>query len=300
MINTNNIAAYINFLFVHNNNQNAPKEVIDSWTNLNDEEIQLHLKGLYEHWNLDTTQSRKLEQEFISKQQKTIYDIPKPAPQKVAPQHDDILINQPSYSAQQPNSNNYQYQNNYSAPDKKKLPWPFILVGILVIGAGAYYFLQQSNDTVNNTATIPTAQKIDSINNMTSIADTAVSAVIVVPEQTEDDKINSKVIYQLLEAEHTQNFYDIYQKFADGKIERYWDVRYPSEEEIKALYEKTWSKNTNIKHENIIIEKVSINAYDVTSTYSRYDIEKNKEFAISVKTRYVFDENNKIISTYGL
>ena len=102
-----------------------------------------------------------------------------------------------------------------------------------------------------------------------------------------------------MDAEYRQNIYNIYSTFSEN-MERYWGVNYPTFDEIKKLYDDSWNKRTNIKHDDVVIEKVGYNKYNVTATYSYYDLEKQQSVQKQTRTRYEFDSNHKIVRTYGL
>lgn len=308
-ITQDNIVAYINFLFKRNNDVDAPKEILNSWKTLSNEEIQIHLKGLYQHWNIDNLRSDSMEQEFLglSKGPSPIFDIPKPNSVSSIP-----------HQAYQETPNNNQQSFQQPIVTTKKNTTSNIIIGVLagIIIAGSLIWLNTKNDTQNNTSVVPTpsietsttvrSQSIAPATITTTVneaidtlASAATETVETETESTEQDAKNAQTIERLFEAEYSQNFHQIYKAFSPN-VEKYWAINYPTEAELRNLYEKTWSKRTNIKHDDVSIQKVGPNQYNVQATYSAYDVEKQETIRRKVVTRFEMDSNNKIIKTYGL
>ncbi|RQO31556.1 hypothetical protein DBR32_06250 [Taibaiella sp. KBW10] len=293
MINKNNIVAYINFLYKRKFGQEAPQELLESWKDLNDSEVTIHMNGLYRHWNLDAISSKNYEQEFIS-QSRTGHApiIPNPPPVS--------KIEYPTHSSPQAEQN---YSNvppaPFNAATKTKSSggaWIFAIVGLLLIGALAYYFVvidKQNTDVSKDVKTTDTA-------NATKTPEKAPEPIqAAAPAQTEDDRVNAREIQDLLTAEQARNFESIYQHFSPN-MERYWDINYPTYDELSARYQRTWDITQNNEHSNIKVDKISDNTYDVSTTYSYYSIKDQKQKRVASKVRFVFDGDHKIIKTYGL
>ena len=288
MINKSNIEAYIQYLFQHKNGQKAPGEILDSWLQIEEADLSKHLQGLYRHWNLSETAASELEQSFIKTSQKTpLYDIP-----------------QPEASSYQ--SNPTDAQPLQSKPKSyKNLAIVVSILLLAVLAGGAYYIMNNhSNADVDNTTHVP---DIDMQDNAVEAPATAQPAEIpeaepataVEVEQNGNDNLNIATLRILLKAESNQNWETILTTFSPT-IEQYWAVNYPTPEEIEALYRTAWEKRNDIKQDNIVIDKVADNTYNVKSTFSYYDIEKQKTFSKQINTRYEFDDNHKIVKTYGL
>lgn len=297
MINRNNIVEFISFLYQKKFNQPAPQDLLDSWSGLNDNETTIHLNGLYRHWNLDAISSKNYEQEFLSRTKGTthtpIFPGANPVPDNTNYQQ------QPAYPQ------NPAPQQQYTAPPSPPPPAPKKggsgwIIGLLlvIIAAGAGYYVWDLNR--KDTSAPP---EVTATDNNIKKADTAQKAPVPVqaakPEQTEADKKNARVIHDLLYAESGRSFDDIY-KYFDPNLERYWGINYPTYDELKAEYEKTWGKTENNEHSNVRINKVSDNTYDVMSTYSFFSLKDQKQKRVDSKIRFVFNKENKIIRSYGL
>lgn len=70
-IHTSNIAQFIKYLFWKRKGAMPSQELIDSWTSLNNEEIQLHLKNLFSTWGLSEEEMNQEIQKFIHSQRPT-------------------------------------------------------------------------------------------------------------------------------------------------------------------------------------------------------------------------------------
>lgn len=298
-INQENIVSYINYLFKKNNNTDAPHEIIQSWQTLTNEEIQIHLKNLYQHWNLPPNEANLLEQEFLNlySRKAPIYDIPQPSP-IINKQETPINNSEPIERTTNTKSNNNVWK----------------VIAVLAIcalaGFGVVTLLTKDENTESFIAQNKPAEQVNTTGNTpanaapikTQIDSSAYAAVAVADDPkiiTPIDERNASAIEALFEAEYKQDFYSIYNSFSKN-MKRYWAINNPTEADLKKLYENAWTKRTNIKQDNVTIDKVADNIYDVSSTYSAYDVEKNETIKRVVKTRFEFNNEGKIISTYGL
>ena len=295
MINSSNITQYINFLFQQKNGVPAPQDVLASWANLNDEEVKVHIQTLYQHWNLPIDEIQSLEHQFEqlnAPKQTPIYTPPPPPP-----------VSQ-SYQAPQQQYVPPVQTSNMSAPPAKKSNSGLIVIIICllaIIAAGGYYFWSTKNQpATDNLAQVPTADKTVPNEPKPVVPD---APKVDTPKQqefdNEIDRENAMALFQLMNAENNQAFDEIYAYFSPN-MERYWDINYPTYDELYDLYHKSWNSKSKISQDNIRVEKVGENTYNVSLTYNAHDNVNNKKISKNVKTRYIFDKNNKIISTYGL
>lgn len=294
MINRNNIVDFISFLYQKKFNRVAPQELLDSWSGLNDNETVIHLNGLYRHWNLDTITSRNFEQEFFSRDISSASGPIMP----VAPQMSQAPPQQTQYAPPPP-----PQQQQFSAPNQvnnSKSSGKGILYFLLVfavLGALGFYiwtiYEKDTNAPPEVTATNNAAIKVDTPETV------ATPIVAAAPKETEDDKINARVIQDLMYAENNRNFEEIYSAF-DPNMERYWDINYPVYDELKARYERTWSQVVDNDNSNIKVQKVADKTYDVSLSYSYFSLKDQKQKKVESKVRFVFNEEHKIIKTYGL
>lgn len=284
MINRNNIVEYISFLYKKKFNQPAPQDLLDSWSNLNENETSIHLNGLYRHWNLDQVMSSQYEQEFLALGAKMHNPIMPPPPTQQ-------YNNQQQYAPPQQHQNQY-----YPAPKPKSKSG--LVIGIfaaLIIGAAAFYFWELSK---KDTDAPPAVKATDSANiNKQPEPEVVKPIKPAEPVQTEEDKTNARVIHDLLYAESTHDFDKIYQYFSPN-LERYWAINYPTYDELRNEYNNTWSKTENNEHSNVRVNKVAEKTYDVLSTYSFYSLKDQKQKRVDSKIRFVFNNENKIIKAY--
>lgn len=289
MINRNNIVEYIKFLYEKKHDQPATQELLDSWSDLNDNETAIHLNGLYRHWNLDPITCKRYEEEFLNK-----------STQAHTPIIPKILKNQAEQQRATPQTP--PPVNTYSqppAPARKRSGRSvlYILLVLIVLG-GAGYYIWELND--QSTDAPPEVTATDSANVNVQVAEPVTKPIEPAkPEETEADKKNARVIHDLMYAESSRNFESIYNSF-DPNMERYWDINFPTYDEIKTRYEHTWEITENNEHQNVRVNKVAENTYDVMSTYSYYSLKDEKQKRVDSKVRFVFSDNNKVIKTYGL
>ena len=76
MINSDNVLAYIKYLYQKKYDQVAPAQLLSQWRNVAPHEIRNELHKLYEHWGWSNTESRKTEDDFLQ-----IAELLKPAQQ---------------------------------------------------------------------------------------------------------------------------------------------------------------------------------------------------------------------------
>ncbi|HRP89894.1 MAG TPA: hypothetical protein PKX92_07630 [Edaphocola sp.] len=286
MINKTNIVAYINFLYQKKYNRPAPEELLESWKGLNDNETAIHLTGLYNHWGLDRISSKKYEAEFLNKGQTGVKPIMPELPStkdSKKPKTPSGHPNAPKQALPQPKSGNNG--------------WAYFLVGLLILG-GVGYYLWYLNETDIEAPLEVTAT--DSANLNVKVAKPEPKPIEASePEQTEQDSKNARTINELFMAESVRSFDSIYQYF-DPNMQRYWDINYPTYEELKARFEDIWSKTKNNENSNIRVNKIGNNTYDVYSTFSYFSLSDDKQKRLDNKVRFIFNNEGKIIQTYGL
>ncbi|OJU75942.1 MAG: hypothetical protein BGO09_14065 [Bacteroidetes bacterium 47-18] len=306
MINKQHIAQYIAFLFQQKNGQQAPQEIIDSWQQIEESAIQEHLQGLYNHWQMSPQESQRLEQAFLKSLQPAapLFDIPRPDPVSSQADHNPAAYNNVSASSAP------IAEPRAASGSSKGLVTGLVIALLAVSGVAGYFLLNDNNNPpADNTTNVPDITAQPAVNTLptaepaappASVADTGSAAYAATDKaQNEDDKANAATLQKLMDAEYRQNIYNIYSTFSEN-MERYWGVNYPTFDEIKKLYDDSWNKRTNIKHDDVVIEKVGYNKYNVTATYSYYDLEKQQSVQKQTRTRYEFDSNHKIVRTYGL
>ena len=264
-------------------NQPAPQELLNSWRDLSENEVVIHLNGLYNHWNLDAITAKNYEQEFATKAQ-----------------HTPIMPPIGNYTTREFSSAQPQPTYNYPAPSpeapRKNNTWIWVVLLLAALaGTGFYYYSLQQKDT----SVDPQIQQTDT----TQIAKPEVAKPEPIepaaPKENEVDKENAREVRNLLMAEENRNFEDIYSHFSPN-MERYWDINYPTYDELRDRYQHSWDITDRSNHSDVKVTKVGTNTYDVSSTYRYFSVKDQVEKTVKSKVRYVFDNSGKIIKTYGL
>lgn len=282
MINGNNIADYIQFLYQTRKHTQAPIDLINSWKAVPAEAIPNELNKLYAFWGMSPMEGNVMEQQFLSLQKTTVYSPP---------------------------SNTYPTPPPYAPPPKNTSnPWMYIAFGLIGVGlliAGIYFFTKDNeaenpkvitqnskpNQPETTTPSIDPTEKVVEPKVSKSISNIS-SEPTNVPVFSAEDNIKL-----LLNAEVHQDFGTVLNAFA-GKIDRYWDKRNLNKSDLRALYQDSWSKMDNASFSNIYIEEVGKNNFDLFADYTFYSYKDNSYKGYRIHNRYVFNKEGKIISTY--
>jgi len=280
MINDSNISEYIQFLYLQKYKTEAPQEVLNSWENIPSENINGYLQELYQHWGLSIPEAQSYESQFLNPQtNKTINDRPYAQP-ITTPTNPHSIYREPA-----------QKTNN---------PWKAIIVILILALMSVIAYLAY------NLMYKPDNQQVQIIDTATEQPTPQVSNESPVPETPEQEDSTTDAGYEkvmtikeLFRAEEARDFNGILNTFSPY-MEQYWDINYPTEEELSAAYQRTWDATKDNKNSNIQITKVNDSTYDVSSTYTYFFIKNQKQTTTTSKVRYVFDNENKIVKTYGL
>src|SRR5690606_27786282 len=125
-----------------------------------------------------------------------------------------------------------------------------------------------------------------------------------VPVSTKNDFERKEVDYSerirdFLKAEEKRDFDAIY-GFLSPKFNRYYDITDPSYSKLKNRYEYLWGFTSNSKNYIKSSDKINDYTYDLNTRYTYYNHRKGREFSVNSTVRFLFDENGKIVETYGI
>lgn len=109
----------------------------------------------------------------------------------------------------------------------------------------------------------------------------------------------SKTIRNFLKAEEKRDFDTIY-GYLSPKFSRYYDITDPSYSKLKNRYEYLWGFTSNSKNVVKSIDRINDYIYDLETKYTYYNHRKEREFTVNSTVRFLFDDNGKIIETYGV
>lgn len=123
-INSSNIIDFIKYLYQKRLNQEASTEVLDSWSGLNDAEVQQYLAELFKTWNYSDAEAEAEIRQFLAGRNTAV-------PVQTAP------VQQPAAQAAPAGNPNRPY-TPASAPAKKSSKTWLLLLIIPLLGIGAF------------------------------------------------------------------------------------------------------------------------------------------------------------------
>jgi hypothetical protein len=308
MITNLNIRGYINYLYLQRNGSNAPQELLQKWSALPNDDIKNQLHNLYTSWHLSLQESNQYEQQYVEAINASLPKIEPISSPKINTTPHQILPHQT------------QEARPY-IPQKKSssiLAWLFALIGVgCIIGFGIWAMQNKSKDVAANEITpsennIPSVApaiieepiiNFDSAKNATQTIATD-SAMDGEDEEelpstialSESDNQNINSIKQLITAEEDRDFDKIYSYYSPS-MEKYWDINYPTRDELQTRYAKVWQRSSNPKHTNVEVQKMAENKYVASGLYEFFQVKTNSTKIISFKNVFSFDENGKILIT---
>lgn len=303
MINAGNIAGYIEYLYRQKYGQPAPAEVLESWAPLPDGEIAQHLATLYQHWGMDAAAARQMEQQFTNTSAPASpagYAPPAYAPPPVQNQYAPQSAGAAPYALPvQPAAG--APGNPHTAPARKGNPWKAIAVVMVIVavGAGGWTAYQWNENRTNDepAATTPAAQTPQTTTT-TATPKKNTPMVEALPTTAEDEQ-NMNSVRSLMSAEDRQDFDGIMSHFSPN-MERYWDISYPTRDQLSNRYADSWSKLSDPQNILNSIRKVASNTYDVSNTFRYYSVKDQKTKTVKGTNRFVFNDEGLIVQVWGL
>lgn len=109
----------------------------------------------------------------------------------------------------------------------------------------------------------------------------------------------SDVIRNFLIAEESRDLGKIFSYFSP-KCSRYYDLKYPTNTQLKNRYEYLWGFTSNPKNHIQKIEKINDYTYDLKTRYTYYNQKKAQDISVESVVRFLFNSEGKIIETYGI
>lgn len=296
MINPINVKEYINFLHLKKYSAPASEELKTRWAAVPEHDLANQIQGLYQHWGIDPATASLYEQLFLQTQNGNSAPPQQPSYQ------------QPSY--QPPPVQQQPQAQPYYPPQGKSNKMPVLILSlVLLLGAAgfAYYWVSHKNDGTPETADAPATTTTQPVKQPEQSAVEPVTTTTTPADDdngtdeavSPDDEANEETIRSLINAEESRNMSAILNSFSSD-MEQYWDISYPTQEELVKRYNSVWTKSGNGKHTNIRLTKEADHTYDLYANYEFYSVKDHISKAVAVHVRYVFDDNNKIIKTFGV
>lgn len=271
MIKKNNIGAYIDFLYRRRTQHPTPFEVINSWTTVEEMDIQTNLSQLYKSWQISELEGKKLEREFLNS------TAPPESVNKAV--QATASLNTPIYVPE-------VVVDRFKGI--KKILTAGIVISLIIAGIQYISINNQTDETVvtaqaDPTELLPTRRADETVNEGTM-------AALVDP----NDETNQQQITNFLNTECRQEINDIY-GFMSQNIESFAGIQYPTYEEFYNYYTSYWNGTSNPSYSNVQIDKSGENTYSVKCTYNYFDISSDTNIQKKQKLEFVFDDENKII-----
>jgi hypothetical protein len=328
MINNTNIRGYINYLYLQRNGSSAPQDLLNKWAALPATDIGIQLQNLYASWGLTLDASNTYEQQYIAaiatalpqaattfvpqqphvvKPHQTIAERPYVPPTKKSSTNAWIvgialIAIIACGAAWILNSNkNTTYVNQQPVEDAIPSSPAIVqetttepIAAAAPVDEDSVAIARAKKELANNMPPTTTAD-----NNTNAAEDNSANgkAITATPNNYSDaDTKNIQSVNQLLAAEEQRDFATIYNYYSPN-IERYWDIEYPTRDELQTRFTKVWKKSTNPKHSNVVVQKIGDNKYIATGLYEYYHVASSTTKLVSFKNSFTFDENGKIIET---
>ncbi|UJH92710.1 hypothetical protein LZ575_09750 [Antarcticibacterium sp. 1MA-6-2] len=115
-----------------------------------------------------------------------------------------------------------------------------------------------------------------------------------------EEKIDfSNKIRGLLDAEERRNFEEI-NSFFSPNMKRYWNVSYPTKEELYKQYTDSWDIILSASNRILEIERLNKFNYILHTDYNYTLRESKNQKSTRSEVRYKFNEEGKIVEIYGI
>jgi hypothetical protein len=299
MITTENIKAYIDFLYRKRYGSAAPQELVAKWSTVQAHQLSENLQKLYEHWALSNDASRTYEQQFIE------FLNPKQEPITAKPETKTTIVDNATIDTAT------KYMPTTSSSNSKSALPAIIAVCLVCIGAGyAYnYFTSKTTEDAApviaptelapaNTIMPDTTAAITSADT-TAVIDSSVAATSTSPDIATTPSTNSlstyqPIVQQLLKADEEQDLSTTLNLFGD-EVSQYYDLIRPSKDEIANNFSASWGKASNRRYYNVEFNSLSDRSIEANGMMEYYSIKEQQVRNVPFTARYVFNEYGKII-----
>ncbi len=287
MINSDNILAYIKYLYQKKYGQPSPAQLVSSWRKVEAYQIDAELQKLYQHWGWTHEESQQHETDFVTLA--AILDENRQAETSV---ENTTTINEaplPSIETK-----------------KKRSVWIWVLP-ILMLGL-AYlvydYVSQQQDDsetqTQNTEGTLlrepivdESEEEIDTTEYLVEETDTLMVSDTTVLSM--DDRQNILNVKSFIFAEDDRNIDKMFE-LVSPNIYKYYDLNYPTKAQLRTRYEHLWSITKNNTNYISDIKKVNERRYEVFGSYEYVGLNTQERKQQRTHLLFEMDENNRILS----
>ncbi|MEI6757440.1 MAG: hypothetical protein WCK85_06260 [Chlorobium sp.] len=119
------------------------------------------------------------------------------------------------------------------------------------------------------------------------------------PNQIEQIEKYKSIIRDFVIAEDNRDLNKIINCFSTDLV-RYWDLSYPTHDELIAKYLSVWNKSYQSKNIVTEIRNIDNQTFDLLTEYEYSEFGRTKPFSRTSTVRFHFDDNGKIDQTYGV
>lgn len=274
-ISPQNCKSYIAYLYRVRYKSDAPKELLDSWTQMSQQDIDFHLNALYQKWQLKDYEIKGYESAFNQLQQtKPVSEI------NSATKLDNVS-----------KSRTFRTQTeSVSVVGKPKrtsaITW-YVVSG-LGIGLLAIVFLNYNKNNPDLVeSSLVDATLVDKVNKK----DTATA---IVRELSTKEKEQSQRIANFVQGENSRNLNVILQSLSPN-MEQFKSIAYPSIDEIKQYYEVLWQEYETSGNSQPKVVKLSENVYQLNTLLQLKIDSISRSSNIQIKQKITFNDENYIM-----
>ena len=169
-----------------------------------------------------------------------------------------------------------QKQATPSVSKKKSRTGPIVVVAFLIFGVIGFLNQDMLLEYFSNTAATDTAaEKLDNYHIESNIIREYVNAI--------DNRDMTKAI-----------------SYWHDHPERYWNLHYPSSLDISEKIKDSWRISSSSKNSISDIVKVDKNTYHLSTNFTHISRKTGISETVKAKVAYIFNNNHKIISSYGV
>lgn len=194
---------------------------------------------------------------------------------------------------------NQNYLNKIKDNKPKYQKHLYIIIGSLLLLATSIFCLQKFVLTDLSITNSQENSPIPSTENLSTTQTQQTNETAQINNSTSNSEAKIEAIKGLLNAEETRDINSI-QSYFSNNIQRYWEKYNITPYDLQPMYESTWTKIENCKNNNSTFQSNEDGSIDLFGDFSYYSYKSHETKTLQNHVRYYFDNNNKIIQTFGV